>query len=106
MFVCTTDHFGLFICTSVACNLPKSVLLNTKQLIVSSSYKMKHLKGKTRSTKYATFCTPERYLSMFKVLYVCQYGCILVWLMFSVVNCKLVGEKNFKCCLNLCFSRV
>ena len=51
---------------------------------------MKHLEGKTRSTTYATFCTPERYLSMFKVLYVCQYGCI-----FSVVNCELVGPVFF-----------
>ena len=27
VFVCTADHFGLFICMSVARNLPKSVLL-------------------------------------------------------------------------------
>ena len=37
VFVGTANHFGLLIRMSVACNLPKSVLLNIKQLIVSSS---------------------------------------------------------------------
>ena len=68
MFVCTVDHFGLFIRISVACNLQKSVLLNIKQLIVSASYK-ETLGRQNQSTKCATFCTPERCQSMFKVLY-------------------------------------
>ena len=36
--VYTADRFGLFNCVSVVRNLPKSVLLRTKQYIFSSSY--------------------------------------------------------------------
>ena len=38
VFVSKADRFGLFNCMSVARNLPKSVLLWTKQFIFSSSY--------------------------------------------------------------------
>ena len=60
---------------------------------------MKHLEGKTRSTKYATFCTPES-------IHVQSIICMLIRAYFSVVDCKLLGEKNFECCLKLCFSHV
>ena len=32
--------------------------------------------------------------------------CMSTRVYFSVVNCKLVGEKNFECCLKLCFNQV
>ena len=54
VFVSTSDRFGLFNCMSVAGNLPKSVLLWTKQFIFHLVI-MKHLEGKIRSTKWATF---------------------------------------------------
>ena len=53
---------------SVACNLPKSVLFNIKQLIVSASYK-ETFGRQNQSIKCATFCTPERCQSMFKAFY-------------------------------------